>query len=115
MSESLDQILNLEVPVIVRLGEKTITMGEVLSMVPGMILELPKPVEDELELMVNNKPIGTGDAVKVGENFGIKLAFIGDIRERITALGAAAKPPTEEEQDIADAEALAEQLLAHQL
>ena len=38
-------------------------------------------------LLVNNKPIGSGNAVKVGENFGIRINFIGDLKDRILAMG----------------------------
>jgi len=73
-------ILQLEVPLIVRLGSRQMTVREVVSIVPGTIIELPKNAEEELELLVNNHQIGRGRAVKVGENFGV----------RITALGAGA-------------------------
>jgi hypothetical protein len=48
-----------------------------------------------LELRVNNKAIGTGQAVKVGENFGLRITFMGDLKERITALGTGPQTPTE--------------------
>jgi flagellar motor switch protein FliN len=86
MSSDLAGVLRLEVPVIVRLGERTLTLGEVLDLAPGAIIELPKNVEDELDLLVNNKQVGTGVAVKVGENFGLRITYLGDVRERIAAL-----------------------------
>jgi flagellar motor switch protein FliN/FliY len=81
------RILRLEVPVVVRVGERQMTMGEVLALVPGSIIELTKRAEDELDLLVNNKQIGSGTAVKVGENFGLRVTYIGDARERIKAMG----------------------------
>jgi flagellar motor switch protein FliN/FliY len=63
------------------------TLGEVIGLAPGAIIELPKTSEAELDLMVNNKQIGTGTAVKVGENFGLRITYIGDVRARIAALG----------------------------
>lgn len=85
-SPNVKQILNLEVPILVRVAERTMKVGEVLAWVPGSIIELPKQADAELDLMVNNKPIGCGSAVKVGENFGLRINFIGDIRQRIEAL-----------------------------
>jgi flagellar motor switch protein FliN len=86
MPSDLAAVLNLEVPVIVRLGERTMSVDEVLGLVPGAIIELPKPVEAELDLLVNNKQVGNGVAVKVGENFGLRITYIGDVRERIEAM-----------------------------
>jgi flagellar motor switch protein FliN/FliY len=93
MASDLQTLLRLEVPVIVRLGERTLTVAEVVDLVPGAIIELPKRAEDELDLLVNNKQIGTGTAVKVGENFGLRISFIGDARARIAALGGEKDSP----------------------
>lgn len=87
MSADLATILKLEVPIIVVLAERQITLGEVLSLVPGSIVELPKTAEEELELLVNNRKIGTGVAVKIGENFGIEICSIGTPVERVQAMG----------------------------
>lgn len=87
MASDLRGILSLEVPLIVLLGDRLMKTSEVLSLVPGSIVELPKSAEDELTLLVNNRPIGAGLAVKVGENFGVKITFIGDLKERIAAMG----------------------------
>lgn len=87
MSTDLDLIRKLEVPIIVQLGRKTVPLAEVMALIPGAIIELPKRANDELELMVNNRAIGTGVAVKVGENFGLQIEFVGDVRTRIEAMG----------------------------
>ncbi len=87
MPSDLRAILQLEVPLIVLLGSRHLKVSEVVSLIPGAIIELPKRAEDELELMVNNKIVGTGKAVKFGENFGIRISFIGDVRARLAALG----------------------------
>ena len=77
MASDLKSILNLEVPVIVQLGERPMSLREVLTLVPGAIVEIPKLADDELDLMINNRRVGVGTAVKVGENFGIKITAIG--------------------------------------
>ncbi len=92
MSSNLDQIMKLDVPVIVRLAARQIPLGDVLRLVPGAILELGKDAEGELDLMVNNRAIGSGSAVKVGENFGIRLTYLGDPRLRASAAVEAPEP-----------------------
>jgi flagellar motor switch protein FliN/FliY len=84
----LTRILRLEVPVIVKLAERKLTLGEVMRLGAGAIIEFSKSSDEPLELLVNNKAIGVGDAVKVGENFGLKITQIGDVREIIRSLGA---------------------------
>lgn len=88
MSPEVRTILKLRVPVIVQIGSRQMPLEHVLSLGPGAILELGKPADEELELLVNNKRVGSGHAVKVGENFGIKIAELGTPAQRVAALGA---------------------------
>ncbi|MCB9845490.1 MAG: FliM/FliN family flagellar motor switch protein [Phycisphaeraceae bacterium] len=100
-------ILKLEVPIIVRLAETRMTVEQVLMLAPGAILELEKRADEDLDLMVNNRVIGAGHAVKVGENFGIRLSFVGDVSTRV----AAATQPEDDD----DIDSIAQGLLAGQL
>jgi flagellar motor switch protein FliN len=110
MASDLAGILSLEVPIIVVLAERLMHVNDITSLVPGAVIELSKSADDELSLLVNNKQIGTGTAVKVGENFGIRISYIGDLHERINALAPEAAPIED-----MDAAALAEQMLAGQV
>jgi flagellar motor switch protein FliN/FliY len=83
----VQSILRLRVPVIVRLGHRQLSVSEVMNLAPGSMIELPQPADEPLDLMVNNKLIGQGAAVKIGENFGLKVSAVGDAAERIKALG----------------------------
>ena len=83
----LQRILRLQVPVIVKLAERKLTLQEVMRLGPGAIIEFFKASEEPLELMVNNKTIAIGETVKVGENFGLKITQIGDVRQVIQSLG----------------------------
>ncbi len=91
MPSDVRSILTLEVPLIVLLGERKARVAEVTALVPGAIVEVPKHAEEELQILINNKVIGTGVAVKVGENFGVRITYIGDIKDRIQALANAEK------------------------
>jgi flagellar motor switch protein FliN/FliY len=93
MPADLASILQLQVPVIVVIAQREMPVKEVLSLAPGAILELPRGADEDLDVMVNNKPIGAGRAVKVGENFGVRVTYVGDLQERIEAMGAGAKAP----------------------
>ena len=54
----------------------------------GAIIEFSKASNEPLELMINNKSIGLGETVKIGENFGLRITQIGDVKQLIAALGA---------------------------
>jgi flagellar motor switch protein FliN/FliY len=83
----LRRILRLSVPVIVKLAERKLSLSEVLRLGTGAIIEFSKSSEEPLELLINNKAIGVGETVKVGENFGLRITQIGDVRQVIRSMG----------------------------
>ena len=84
----LSRILRIQVPVIVKLAERKLLLSEVMRLGTGAIIEFAKSSDEPLELLINNKPIGVGETVKVGENFGLRITQVGDVRQIIQSLGA---------------------------
>lgn len=115
MPSTVESILKLEVPIVVRIGEREMKLHEVLGLTAGAIIEIPKVADAELDLMVNNQVIGHGTAVKVGEKFGILVSFVGTPAERAAALAAGQTGEEPESNEDAAAEDLAAQLLAGQV
>ena len=60
----------------------------ILQISPGTILEFDVPFGSDLSLAVGNRTLGRGQAVKVGEHFGLRVTAIDSLRQRIEALGA---------------------------
>ena len=83
---NIDRVLRLQVPVIVRLAERCMPLTEILNLTSGAIIEFSKPADAELDLLINNKCIGHGRAVKVGENFGLRIMRVGSVQDRIDAM-----------------------------
>ncbi len=77
------RVFQLPVIVSVRLAEKRIEMGQLLSITPGSLITFNKSCEELLDLYVNNRKYCRGEAVKIGEKFGIKINAVGvvDVRE----------------------------------
>jgi flagellar motor switch protein FliN/FliY len=86
-TRELARIMRLQVPVIVKLAERKLNVSEVMRLGTGAIIEFFKRSDEPLELMINNKVIGVGEAVKVGENFGLRISQIGDVKQIIRSLG----------------------------
>ena len=85
-SECVGRILKLRVPVVVRLAQRPMKMSILMKMVPGTILEFDRRVDRELALLVSNHQIGVGFAVKADEHFGLRITFVGDVKQRIESL-----------------------------
>ncbi len=86
MSADVNAILALEIPLIVEIASRRMSLSEAVNLSHGAIIEFPKNADGALRILVNNKPVGSGRAVKVGENFGVRVAQVGDIAERVDAL-----------------------------
>lgn len=112
MASATDRLKSLEVPVIVELGRRRLRLSDVMNLLPGAIIDLEKNAESELDLLVNNQVVATGTAVKVGENFGLRLSTVGSQADR--AAGIMKKGSAFAETSDDDADALAAQFLAGQ-
>jgi len=86
-SPEVARILRIRVPVIVRLACRQMSISVVRKLSCGGIIEFEKHVDDPLDLLINNRRIGRGEAVKVGENFGLRLTAVEAPTQRIKSLG----------------------------
>ena len=83
----IQRILGLSVPVSVTLAQRELSIATILDIKVGTIIEFDVPFDAQLTLKVASQTVGTGHAVKVRENFGLRVAAIGDVHERIEAMG----------------------------
>ncbi len=85
-SARLRRLLKLPVRVIVTLADKKVPLGRLLTIGPGSIVTFDKSCEDLLDLYINNRLYCRGEAVKIGEKFGLKINEVGSVVERVSAL-----------------------------
>ncbi|MCG6155826.1 FliM/FliN family flagellar motor C-terminal domain-containing protein [Rubinisphaera margarita] len=76
------RVMPLSVKVSVRLAEKKIDLGQLINLCPGTLIMFQKSCDDLLDLYVNNKPFAQGEAVKIGEKFGLKINHVGVEKQR---------------------------------
>jgi flagellar motor switch protein FliM len=70
LKESLRQ-LSLEATVV--LAEKRVGLKDVMGLKPGDVMEFGRAADDLLELRVSGRTIAEGTAVRIGEQFGLKV------------------------------------------
>jgi flagellar motor switch/type III secretory pathway protein FliN len=75
-------LLRIEVPVAVTLAAKKQAVGQIIELAPGAIIQFNKSCEEMLDLEVGGRSVGKGEAVKVGEKFGIRLTSLTLPEER---------------------------------
>jgi flagellar motor switch protein FliN/FliY len=80
--DSLGFVMDVPVAVTVELGRRQVRIAEVLRLGPGSVLELDKASGEPLDLYVNNRLIARGEAVVIGERYGIRLTEVVINEER---------------------------------
>lgn len=87
MKRAITEVLSMQVPLAVVLADRTMTLGQVLSLGVGSVVEFEKPVAAALDLYLGEKRVASGKAVRIGENFGLQVTEIADPREVVNGMG----------------------------
>jgi len=83
---NISLIMDVKLPVKVRIGKKKMLLKDVLNMDIGSVIELNQLANDPLEILVDNNVIAQGEVVIVDGNFGVQITTIGTRRERLAKL-----------------------------
>ena len=79
-------IMDVELPVRVRIGTKTVLLKDVLNMDIGSVVELDQLANEPLDVLIGSKIIAKGEVVIVDGNFGIQITEIGTPKERLSQI-----------------------------
>jgi len=85
---NISLIMDVKLPIRVRIGKKKMLLKDVLNMDIGSVIELNQLANDPLDILVDNHVIAQGEVVIVDGNFGIQITSIGTKRERLSQLKA---------------------------
>ncbi len=69
-------IMDVEVEVTALLGSCEMTMGEVMGLSPGTVVQLKHNAAEPVELCLNNRVVARGEVVVVEDRYGIKITEI---------------------------------------
>lgn len=75
-SERLDLLSNVEMDVTAELGRTRMTVRELLSLTPGVVVELDRMAGSPIDLFVNGTLIARGEVVVIDEEFGVRITEI---------------------------------------
>ena len=73
---SLDIVLDVPVTVSLEVGKATMSVGELIRLGQGAVVELDRAVGEPLDVMVNGALVAHGEIVLVNEKFGIRLTSV---------------------------------------
>lgn len=84
--KNIGLIMDVKLPIRVRIGSKKMLLKDVLSMDIGSVIELNQLANDPLEILVGDKCFAEGEVVIVDGNFGVQITKIGDKKERLESI-----------------------------
>lgn len=73
---SIDLLLDLEVPVMVAIGQTEIPIQRLLKLSPGSVLKLNKPIDAPVDLYLKDAKFATGEVVVVEDKFAVRIKEI---------------------------------------
>lgn len=72
-ADSLGFVLDVPVELSVEIGRRVMRLGELLKLGPDSVLELDKLSGEPLDIYANKKLVARGEAVVIGERYGVRL------------------------------------------
>ncbi len=84
--KNISLILDVKLPVRVRIGKKKMLLKDVLNMDIGSVVELNQLANDPLDILVDDNVIAQGEVVIVDGNFGVQITTIGTKKDRLKQL-----------------------------
>jgi flagellar motor switch protein FliN/FliY len=76
MRGGLDLLHDVEMEVTAELGRTRMSVRELLSLAPGVVIELDRLAGGPADLLVNGRLVARGEVVVIDENFGIRITEI---------------------------------------
>jgi flagellar motor switch protein FliN len=73
---NLGLVMDVELNVTLRFGQRLLTLREVLDLTSGSVVELDRQVEEPVELLLEGKVIARGEAVVIDGNYGLRVTDV---------------------------------------
>lgn len=73
---NLNLVMDIELNVTLRFGQRQLTLREVLELTSGSVIELDRQVEEPIELLLEGKVIARGEAVVIDGNYGLRVTEV---------------------------------------
>lgn len=84
---NIDLLLDVSLQVSVELGRTRLTIGELLALRAGSVIELDKLAGEPVDILVNGTRIARGEVVVVDEKFGVRVLEVVSRAKRLATMG----------------------------
>ncbi len=90
MSEArtLDVILDIDLPLVVRFGRTELPLRTLTMLGPGSVIDLGRAPDDPVEVLISNRVVARGEVVIVAGSYGVRVRDVVSPAERARSLEA---------------------------
>lgn len=85
---NLGVILDIDLPLVVRFAQTTLTLQALSRLGPGSVLDLNRSPEDVVDVLVNGVTIARGEVVVTAGNYGVRITEVVNAVERIRVMAS---------------------------
>ncbi len=73
---NLDLVLDVELNVTLRFGQRQLTLREILGLTSGSVVELDRQVDEPVDLVLDGRVVARGEAVIIDGNYGLRVTHV---------------------------------------
>jgi flagellar motor switch protein FliN/FliY len=82
---NIGPLMDITLRVSVVLGETRMTLGDLLKLGTGSVVELDRAAGDPIDILVNERLYARGELVAVGESFGVRIIeIVGGVKPGVS-------------------------------
>jgi flagellar motor switch protein FliN/FliY len=73
---AMSMLRDVEVEITLEIGRRRMRIADVLKLASGQTLELSKAAGEPLDVFVNGRLLGRGEAIVLGDRYGVRITEI---------------------------------------
>ncbi len=86
MPNSINMLLDVNVPIVVQLGQTKMTIRDLLSMKKGQIVKLNRMAGEPVDVHISKKMIAKGEITVVDDKLSVRIAQLYGAKEKFKHL-----------------------------
>jgi flagellar motor switch protein FliN len=87
-SKTLDVIMDIDLPLVVRFGRTELALKALTALGPGSVIDLGRSPDEPVEVLISNRVVARGEVVIVSGNYGVRVRDVVSPAERARSLEA---------------------------
>lgn len=85
---TLDVLMDIDLPLVVRFGRTELPLKTLTEMGPGSVIDLGRSPDEPVEVLISNRVVARGEVVIVGGHYGVRVRDVVSAAERARSLEA---------------------------